>query len=158
SFGIDARMVAEHCLAAEALRDERDRRLTTVTMLCGVLFLPGMLLWLLAFQGRAQVKKALSKTNPSREGFYDTMLLVLVGVAAVVVAVRPAVTGLWVLYFRAMVAMPVLGWYLARRIALRSTVDLRARWLALVEGNAIAATVPKAVPRDDLDKKANALR
>lgn len=57
SFGTDTRMVVEHCLAAEELRHARDRKLTLVTLLSGVLFLPGALLWLVAFQGRAYFKK-----------------------------------------------------------------------------------------------------
>ncbi|MDH6126969.1 hypothetical protein [Kitasatospora sp. GP82] len=154
SFGTDTRMVVEHCLAAEELRNARDRRLTLVTLLSGLLFLPGALLWLAAFQGRAWLKKQ----NPAREGFYGTLALLVVGAVALLFALRPPVSGLWAVYFRVMMLAPVAGWFVAKRICLRSTEDLRARWGALVEGSAIAATVPKAVPRDDMDKKASELR
>ncbi|WP_354643502.1 hypothetical protein [Kitasatospora camelliae] len=150
SFGTDVRMVVEHCLAAQDLRDARDRRLTTLTLVCGGLFLPGTLIWLAAFQARAYLKR----TSPAREGFYGTLALLVAGGLAVLFALRPPVTGPWALYWRVMMLVPVLGWLLAKRIALRSVLDLRARWEALVTGSAVAATVPKAVPRDHLDKKA----
>jgi len=154
SFGTDTRMVVEHCLAAEELRHARDRKLTLVTLLSGVLFLPGALLWLVAFQGRAYFKKH----NPAREGFYGTLLLLAVAGLALLLALRPPVHGLWALYFRVMMLAPVAGWFFAKRICLSSTEDLRARWGGLVDGSALAATVPKAVPRDDLDKRATELR
>lgn len=154
SFGTDTRMVVEHCLAAQELRDARDRRLMVVTLLTGVLFLPGTLIWLAVFYGRAYFKKK----SPGREGFYNTLLVLAAAAMALLLAVRPPVAGPFGLYFRVMTLAPVLGWYLAKRISLRSTVELRERWGGLVEGSALAATVPKAVPRDDLDKKATELR
>ncbi len=154
SFGVDARMVVHHCLAAEELRDTRDRRLTVVTLVSGLLFLPGALLWLAAFQIRAWLKKDAS----GRQDLFGTLVLVGVGLIAVLLAVRPPVGGLFALYFRVMMVAPVIGWYVAKRIALRSTEELRQVWTSLVEGNGPAATVPKAVPRDDLDKKAATLR
>ena len=154
SFGVDARMVVQHCLAAQELRDARDRQLTIVTLVSGLLFLPGTLLWLGAFQLRAWLKK----DDSSRDQFFGTLVLAGVGLIAVLLAVRPPVGGIWSLYFRVMTLAPVVGWYLAKRIVLRSTLDLRGRWLALVEGNGPAATVPKAVPRDDMDKKAATLK
>lgn len=154
SFGVDARMIVHHCLAAEELRDERDRRLMVVTLVSGLLFLPGALLWLAAFQIRTWLKK----DDSGRQDLYGTLVLVGVGLIAVLLAVRPPVSGLWALYFRVMMIAPVVGWLLAKRIVLRSTEDMRARWLALVEGNGPAATVAKAVPRDDMDKKAATLK
>ncbi|GHH74921.1 hypothetical protein GCM10018781_42720 [Kitasatospora indigofera] len=154
SFGVDARMVVQHCLAAQELRDARDRKLMIVTLVSGLLFLPGTLLWLAAFQIRAWLKKDAS----GRQDIYGTLVLAGVGLIAVLLAVRPPVTGLWALYFRVMTLAPVAGWFIAKRIVLRSTEDLRARWLGLVEGNGPAATVPKAVPRDDMDKKAATLK
>ncbi|GAA2248138.1 hypothetical protein GCM10010430_33110 [Kitasatospora cystarginea] len=154
SFGTDTRMVVEHCLAAEDLRGARDRKLTLVTLVSGLLFLPGALIWLLAFQSRAWLKKR----NPAREGFYGTVALLVAGGLALLFVLRPPMSGLLAQYFRLMMVAPVVGWFVAKRIVLRSTEDLRSRWGALVEGSAIAATVPKAVPRDDLDKKASTLR
>lgn len=154
SFGMDARMVVEHCLAAQELRDARDRQLTMISVLSGLLFLPGALLWLIAFQLRAY----LNRSNPARERVYGPLMLVVVGAAAVLLAVMPPFSGLLGLYARVTLLVPVVGYYLAKRICLRSTTDLRDRWGALAAGSAIAATVPKAVPRDQLDAKANALR
>ncbi|WP_051813528.1 hypothetical protein [Kitasatospora sp. MBT63] len=154
SFGTDVRMVVEHCLAAQDLRDARDRQLSTVTVLCGGIFLPGTLIWLAAYQVRAYFAKAGS----ARDGFFGTLALLAAAALAVLFAVRPPVGGVWGLYFRVMMLGPVAGWFLAKRIALRSTVELRSRWGGLVEGSAVAATVPKAVPRDHLDKKATELK
>lgn len=46
SFGAEPQPVVEHCLAATHIRRQRDARLTLVTFVCGVLFLPGLLIWL----------------------------------------------------------------------------------------------------------------
>ncbi|MEU6231668.1 hypothetical protein [Kitasatospora sp. NPDC047058] len=154
SFGIDTRQIVEHCLAAEDLRTARDRRLTTVTVITGLLFLPGTLLWLGAFQLRAWLKR----DNPKNAPFYGTLVLIAAVAVALLLAVRPPAAGLLGIYLRLVMLAPVIGWYLAKRIVLASAQDLRARWTALVEGNAVAATVPRAVPRDDLDKKAADLR
>ncbi|GJF27548.1 hypothetical protein KNE206_02480 [Kitasatospora sp. NE20-6] len=154
SFGTDVRMVVEHCLAAQELRNARDRQLTLVTLVCGVLFLPGALVWLAAFQARAVVKKS----HPAREGFYGTLALLAAAALAVLFVVRPPFAGPWTLYFRLMMLAPVVGWFVAKRICLRSTVELRSRWGGLLDGGVVAATVPKAVPRDDLDRKATDLR
>ncbi|MGW6913627.1 hypothetical protein ACWGB8_07395 [Kitasatospora sp. NPDC054939] len=154
AFGIDTRQVVEHCLAAEDIRTTRDRRLTTVSVTTGVLFLPGTLLWLGAFQLRAWLKR----DNPKNAGVYGGIVLAAAVALAVLLALRPPATGLLGGYVRIMMLAPVLGWYLAKRIVHTTALDLRARWLALVEGSAVGATVPKAVPRDDLDKKAADLR
>ncbi|BFV55790.1 hypothetical protein KCMC57_up08940 [Kitasatospora sp. CMC57] len=154
SFGTDTRLVVEHCLAAQELRDARDRELMVVTVLTGLLFLPGALIWLAVFYGRAYFRK----TSPGRQGFYNAVLVLLaVGVAGLL-ALRPPVAGPFGLYFRVMTLAPVVGWFIAKRICLRFTVELRERWGGLVAGSSLAATVPKAVPRDDLDKKAADLR
>ncbi|WP_395296931.1 hypothetical protein ACF9IK_28445 [Kitasatospora hibisci] len=154
SFGVDTRQIVEHCLAAEDLRTARDRRLTTVTVVTGVLFLPGTLLWLGAFQLRAWLKR----DNPKNAAFYGALVLAAAAAVALLLAIKPPSGGLLGIYLRLVMLAPVVGWYLAKRIVLGSALDLRARWQDLVEGNAVAATVPKAVPRDDLDKKASDLR
>ncbi|TYC68400.1 hypothetical protein EH183_39540 [Streptomyces sp. CB01881] len=154
SFGIDTRQIVEHCLAAEDLRAARDRKLTSVTVVTGVLFLPGTLLWLGAFQLRAWLKR----DNPKNAAAYGGIVLALAAALALLLAIKPPAGGLLGIYLRLVMLAPVVGWYLAKRIVLASALDLRARWLNLVEGNAVAATVPMAVPRDDLDKKAADLR
>ncbi|GAA2992656.1 hypothetical protein GCM10020229_01410 [Kitasatospora albolonga] len=155
SFGTDTRMVVEHCLAAEELRNARDRQLQVITLLTGVLFLPGTLIWLAVFYGRIWLKR---KSPANRHGAYNALLVTAAVGLAVLLALRPPVGGPFALYFRVMMLAPVLGWFLAKRLVLRSTIELRNRWGGLVEGSALAATVPKAVPRDDLDKKATDLR
>ncbi|MFJ8042301.1 hypothetical protein ACIRBX_17590 [Kitasatospora sp. NPDC096147] len=155
SFGTDTRMVVEHCLAAEDLRDQRDRKLQIISVLTGVLFLPGTLIWLAIFYGRDWSRR---KAPANRRGLYNSLLMFVGAGLALLLALIPPVAGPFSLYFRVMMLAPVLGWYLAKRLVLRSTVELRDRWAGLVEGSALAATVPKAVPKDDLDKKAADLR
>ncbi|WP_441247242.1 hypothetical protein [Kitasatospora sp. McL0602] len=155
SFGTDTRMVVEHCLAAEELRRGRDRQLTLVTLICGVLFLPGTLIWLAAFYSRAYFKR----TSPSsREGFFNMLVMLLAFGLAALLAWRPPLHGLLGIYCRVVMLAPIAGWSIARQICLRSVIDLRNRWGGLIDGSALAATVPKAVPRDDMDKRANELR
>ncbi|MER5639870.1 hypothetical protein ABT095_23350 [Kitasatospora sp. NPDC002227] len=154
SFGTDTRMVVEHCLAAEELRRGRDRQLMLVTLLFGLLALPGTLVWLLAFYARTYFKKS----SPSREGFFNTLVVLLAFGLAVLLALKPPVGGLLGIYCRIVMLLPVAGWSIAKQICLRSVTDLRGRWGGLIDGSALAATVPKAVPRDDMDKRANELR
>lgn len=85
SFGTEPRMVVEHCLAAEAVRDTRDRRLMLVTLLTGVLFLPGMLLWLGAFR----LRYWLAADGKRREGLYGPLVLVLLLLVAAALAWHP---------------------------------------------------------------------
>lgn len=74
SFGMEPQVVVEHCLAANNIRRERDNWLSAVMVLCGLLFLPGLLLWLLVFQIRTTVAK-----RDKRAGALGTTLLVAVG-------------------------------------------------------------------------------
>ena len=130
SFGMDPQTVVEHCLAANRIRQERDMRLTAVMVGCGLLFLPGVLLWLGAFQ--------LRKTVGKNQGKYDGMLggavLAVVAGLAVLLLLRPPFSGFWALYFRVMLLFPIAGWYLAKRICEKSAVDLRSRWSAALSG------------------------
>lgn len=64
SFGAEPQTVVEHCLAANRIRQERDNKLTAVMAVFGLLFLPGMLIWLGAFQLRAVVRKS---RDPGRD-------------------------------------------------------------------------------------------
>ncbi|WP_380284191.1 hypothetical protein [Kitasatospora purpeofusca] len=154
AFGVETRQIVEHALAAEEIRRNRDRQLSTVSVVTGLLCLPGTLVWLGAFQLRAWLRR----DNPKNAGVYGAVVLILAAALAVLLAIKPPAGGVLGLYLRIVMLAPVIGWYLARRIVERTAVDLRARWLSLAEGNAVAATVPMAVPRDDLDKKAADLR
>ncbi|MGA5699452.1 hypothetical protein [Peterkaempfera bronchialis] len=154
SLGVDSRMVVEHCLEAQELRNQRDRKLTLVTLVTGVLFLPGSLLWLLAFQVRAVLKKAA----PDRAGLVGGVVYVALAVLAGLFILRPPAAGLAALYLRVMLLAPVVGWFIAKRICLRSSEQMRAQWTALVDGSALGPMLPKIVPKDDKDATAVNLR
>ncbi|MFJ5926718.1 hypothetical protein ACIQF6_29350 [Kitasatospora sp. NPDC092948] len=155
SHGTDIRMVVEHCLAAQDLREARDRRLSTLTAVCGLLFLPGTLIWLAAYQARAWLG---TKKSAARDGFVGTLALLAATALTLFLAIRPPAHGLLGLYCRVVMIGPVIGWYFARRTVIDAVMQQRARWGDLVGGSAVAAIVPKAVPKDHLDKKANDLR
>ncbi|GAA1014249.1 hypothetical protein ACFQWA_03850 [Streptomyces thermogriseus] len=142
SFGVEPQVVVEHCLAAQHLRRERDLRLTAVTVLCGLLFLPGFLMWLLVFTLRSHVGKREDK----RAGALATALLFGVGVLAVLLLIGLPLTGFWVWYARGAIVMPVVGWFWAKRICERSARELRERWAALLSGGGVGAKIPEAVP------------
>ncbi|MEW2496474.1 hypothetical protein AB0942_23480 [Streptomyces nodosus] len=142
SFGLEPQVIVEHCLAAHRIRRDRDNWLSAVTVLCGVLFLPGFLLWLLVFQ----IRTTLGKRADKRAGALATTLLVGVGIFAVIFLIRMPFTGFWAWYGRAAVVMPVVGWFWAKRICERTAADLRDRWSSLLAGGGLGAKIPEAVP------------
>lgn len=163
SFGTDARMVVEHCLEAQELRNERDRRLTVVTLLSSLLFLPGALVWLLGFQLRAVLTRASTVDGKARTPTAGTRVIGWVVVAALALlgllfVLNPPAAGLAGLYLRVMMVAPVIGWFVAKRICLRSAERMRERWGGLVEGNGLGPMLPKIVPKDERDSKAVELR
>ncbi|MEU2927577.1 hypothetical protein ABZ636_21355 [Streptomyces sp. NPDC007251] len=154
SFGSEPQFVVEHCLAANNIRRERDNRLTAVTLLCGVLFLPGLLGWLLVFQLRTFV----ATREDRRAGALATVLLLGVGLLAALFLIKMPFGGFWGWYARACVVVPVLGWLWAKRICERTARDLRARWDGLLSGTSVGAKVPEAVPRGPNQTAAEELR
>lgn len=148
SYGLQPRIVVEHCLEAEDVRHRRDKQLTLVALVFGLLFLPGTLLWLVVFE--------LSRRAPAKNReLYQNLGLVVVVLIAGLLAWRPgSVTGFWGLYLRVMTIVPLVGWYLARRICLNTAQKLRDRWNGLLEGTAVGPTVPGAVPKGPDDHKA----
>lgn len=96
SFGTQPQVVVEHALAAHRIRRERDNWLTAVTVLCGLLFLPGLLVWLLVFQ----IRTTMTKRDDKRAGALATALLVGVGALAVLFLLRMPFTGFWAWYAR----------------------------------------------------------
>lgn len=154
SFGIEPQAVVEHCLAANRLRKERDTRLTVVMTLCGLLFLPGLLLWLLVFQ----IRTAVSKREDKRASALATALLVAVGVVAVIAMIRLPFTGPLAWYVRGAIVAPVVGWLLAKQICERTAKDLRTRWNNLLSGSTVGARVPESVPSSPGDTRAERLR
>ncbi|WP_367324473.1 hypothetical protein [Streptomyces sp. HUAS ZL42] len=154
SFGTEPQVVVEHCLAANNIRRERDNRLMVVMLLCGLLFLPGLLVWLLVFQGRATI----DKRDDKRASALATTLLFAFGALAVIFVIRMPFTGFWAWYARASVVMPVLGWFWARQICERTAKDLRERWDSLLSGSSVGAKVPEAVPSSPRETAAERLR
>ncbi|MEU2334191.1 hypothetical protein ABZ770_17050 [Streptomyces sp. NPDC006654] len=154
SFGSEPQVVVEHCLAANRIRKERDQRLTAVMFVCGVLFLPGLLLFLLVFQLRATMLKADNR----RVSGLGSALLAAVGVLAVLFLIKMPFGGFWGWYARGCVVLPVVGWYLAKRLCERTAQDLRAAWGGLLSGGSVGAKVPEAVPTSPDQAAAEQLR
>ncbi|MFB8772818.1 hypothetical protein [Streptomyces broussonetiae] len=154
SFGAEPQVVVEHCLAANRIRKERDNRLTVVMVVCGLLFLPGLLIWLLVFTLRGTV----AKRDDKRASTLATTLLVAVGALAVIFLIRMPFTGFWAWYARAAVVMPVVGWFWAKQICERTARDLRERWGGLLSGSSVGAKVPEAVPSNPGETAAEQLR
>ncbi|WP_327261576.1 hypothetical protein OG444_08500 [Streptomyces sp. NBC_01232] len=153
SFGADPQTVVEHCLAASHIRKERDRRLRLIMLVCGVLFLPGLLLWL----GLFQLRKSLA-SEEGRSSWLGTVLLVGVAVVVAVLMFRLPLTGFLGLYARAMIIAPALGWLLARRTCEATARDLRSRWDGLLAGGGVGAKIPEAVPGNPDEKAREDLR
>ncbi|GAA1427455.1 hypothetical protein GCM10009601_38760 [Streptomyces thermospinosisporus] len=154
SFGTQPQVVVEHALAAHRIRRERDNWLTAVMVLCGLLFLPGLLMWLLVFQ----IRTTIAKRPDKRAGALATTLLIAVGALAVLFLIRMPFGGFWGWYARAAVVAPVVGWYWARQICERTARDLRERWDSLLSGTSVGAKVPEAVPSSPGEKAAEELR
>ncbi|MFD3533151.1 hypothetical protein [Streptomyces sp. NPDC058664] len=154
SFGAEPQPVVEHCLAASRIRRQRDIRLTLVTLVCGVLFLPGLLLWLGVFQLRRMAAGSDKKSTSA----IGTALLVAVGFLAALFLLKLPFDGILPNYLRAMIVAPVVGWFLARRVCETTAVDLRERWTALLSGGGVGAKIPEAAPRDPSEKTAEELR
>jgi hypothetical protein len=122
-------------------------------VVCGLVFLPGALLWLGAFQLRRILLKA-----EGRAGALGGVVLVITALFAVLLFLKPPVGGFWGGYLRIMMIPPVIGWFWAKRICERTARDLRDRWAGLVAGSGVPAKVPGAVPRNPTEKRAEQLR
>lgn len=156
SFGVVPQTVVEHALAANRIRQERDSRLTVVMGVFGVLFLPGVLVWLGAFQLRRTL--AQLKSNGNRAGAFGAIVLAVTVAFTVLLAVKPPFSGFWQLYFRILMIAPIIGWYWAKRICEATAKDLRSRWAGLVAGTGVGAKIPEAVPRNPNQTRAELLR
>ncbi|MER7045922.1 hypothetical protein [Streptomyces jumonjinensis] len=154
SFGMEPQTVVEHCLAASHIRKERDTKLTVVMAVCGLLFLPGLLLWLGVFQLRRTIAGSANK----RAGTLGTLLLLAIGGLALILLIRLPFTGFLAYYLRGMIVAPVVGWLLARRICESTAKDLRDRWDGLLSGGGIGAKIPDTVPGNPGDSAREQLR
>ncbi|CAL9400765.1 hypothetical protein SUDANB176_01451 [Streptomyces sp. enrichment culture] len=154
SFGTQPQVVVEHALAAHRIRRERDNWLSAVMVLCGLLFLPGLLVWLLVFQ----IRTTVARREDKRAGALATTLLVAVGALAVLFLIRMPFGGFWGWYARAAVIAPVVGWFWAKHICERTAKDLRERWDSLLSGSSVGAKVPEAVPSSPGETAAEQLR
>ncbi|MFI9646894.1 hypothetical protein ACIHAA_11430 [Streptomyces sp. NPDC052040] len=154
SFGTEPQVVVEHCLAAHRIRRERDNWLSAVTVLCGVLFLPGLLVGLLVFQIRATV----ARRGAERGSALGSALLIAVGALAVLFLIKIPFGGFWAWYARASVILPVAGWFWAKQICERTARDLRERWASLLAGGGLGAKIPEAVPGSPGENAAERLR
>jgi hypothetical protein len=154
SFGMDPQTVVEHCLAASRIRKQRDARLTTVMVVCGLLFLPGVLLWLAAFQ----LRKTVTRKKSQWDGLLGGAVLAVVAGLAALLAWHPPFSGVVALYLRVLLLLPVAGWFIAKQICEKTALDLRNRWSSSLSGPNLGAKIPQAVPRNPTDKRADALR
>uniref|UniRef100_A0AAU3H4L5 Uncharacterized protein n=1 Tax=Streptomyces sp. NBC_01401 TaxID=2903854 RepID=A0AAU3H4L5_9ACTN len=154
SFGTDPQTVVEHCLSATRLRKARDTRLTLITAVFGFAFLPGLILWVLAFRLRDFLNKSKDKVFRALGG----LLLVVFGVVAAVFLIAMPLTGFPALYLRAAAIAPLIGWMLAKRAAESSVKDLRARWDGLLSGGGVSAKIPEAAPKNPNETAREALR
>ncbi|MGP9021905.1 hypothetical protein ACT1U9_26360 [Streptomyces sp. BR1] len=154
SFGTEPQTVVEHCLAAIRIRKERDTKLTLITGVFGVLFLPGLLLWLGVFQ----LRRTLAGAKDRRVGALGNLLLIAFAVLAVVFLVKLPFGGILAIYLRAMMVMPVLGWFWAKWICESTAKDLRDRWSGLLSGGGVGAKIPEAVPKNPHETAAEQLR
>ncbi|MFG2782208.1 hypothetical protein ACGFY7_30735 [Streptomyces prunicolor] len=156
SFGTEPQAVVEHALAANNIRRARDNRLSTIMVLCGLLFLPGLIVWLLVFQLRSLVDKRTQANK--RAGAIATTLLVAVGAVAVIFLIKIPFHGFWSWYARACVVLPVVGWLWAKQVCENTAKDLRGRWDSLLSGSSVGAKVPEAVPTSPGETQAEQLR
>jgi multisubunit Na+/H+ antiporter MnhG subunit len=154
SFGLDPMAVVQHCLAASRIRRSRDLRLTAVMAVFGLLFLPGTLVWIGAFQ----LKRTLTRMASNRVSPLGGVVIAAVAVFAVLFAVRPPFTGLAQLYMRLILLAPVAGWFLAKRICTATAGELRKRWTDTLEGAGAGPTIPETVPSGPNDTRAERLR
>ncbi|WP_346097564.1 hypothetical protein [Streptomyces olivaceiscleroticus] len=154
SFGIEPQTVVEHCLAASRIRKERDTKLTILMVVFGLLFLPGVLLWL----GLFQLKRMLDKATTKGRSALGTVLLVALAGIILIFLIKLPLDSFWMIYVRLMLIAPVIGWWWAKRICERTAVDLRESWSGILGGGGIGAKIPEAVPQDPTQTAAEQLR
>ncbi|GAA2047165.1 MULTISPECIES: hypothetical protein [Streptomyces] len=154
SFGADPQTVVEHALSAKRIRKQRDRRLTLIMGIFGVLFLPGVLIWL----GLFQLRRTFAGSQGRQAGFLGTLTLVAIAALIALLVIRVPLGGPIRLYVWSMLPAPIIGWYWAKQISERTAKNLRAHWADLAGGGGSGAMIPEAVPQNPNDKEAERLR
>lgn len=154
SFGMDPQTVVEHCLAASRIRKQRDSWLTAVMVLCGVIFLPGLIAWLLVFQ----IRRVIAKTTKKRASTAASAVLFAFVILVVLFLIKVPFGGFWAWYARLSAVAPVIGWYWAKQICERTAKDLRERWSGLLSGGGVGPKIPEAVPTHPNEGNAEQLR
>ncbi len=154
SFGMEPQAVLEHCLAANRYRKERDTRLTVVMGVFGLLFLPGVLVWLGAFQ----LRRTLAGASDKRVGAVGYVLLGILGLAAIYLFLTAPLGGLLGVYLRGLLIAPIIGWFWASRICEKYAKGLHEHWTALLAGGGLGAKIPEAVPSNPGEASAERLR
>ncbi|MFE9249419.1 hypothetical protein [Streptomyces sp. NPDC007088] len=154
SFGTEPQVVVEHCLAANRIRRERDKRLTLVMLVFGVVFLPGLLLWLAGFA----IRRSVAESSNRRASLLVMPLMLALGVLALLFLLKLPFGGFWAWYLRACVVAPAVGWYFAKQVCERTARDLRTRWESLLSGGGLGAKIPEAVPTHPNETAAERLR
>jgi hypothetical protein len=152
SYGAQPRISLEHCLEAQEIRKVRDRRLTWISLVFGLLFLPGAALWLAAYLVGGEGK------DRNRQALRVAIQVLTVIVAAALLWRYHGTGGLWGWYLQLMIPLPVVGWFLARRVCLDTAHTLHDRWGGLLEGTGPGPKTSGAVPMGPEDKKAENLR
>ncbi|MGW7520614.1 hypothetical protein ACWGJ2_34040 [Streptomyces sp. NPDC054796] len=154
SFGIEPQSVVEHCLAANRVRKDRDSRLTVIMVFFGLVFLPGVLVWLLAFQ----LRRAIAGAQNKRMGALGMAVMVALGGLGVLFLLKLPISGFWGLYLRAMLVAPIVGWLWAKQVCEKYAKILRGQWEQLLGGGGVGAKIPEAVPQDPNDAGAERIR
>ncbi|RKN44676.1 hypothetical protein [Streptomyces hoynatensis] len=154
SFGAEPQTVVEHALNAKRIRRQRDRRLTAIMVAFGLLFLPGVLVWL----GLFQLRRTIAGSQDRRTGIIGQVVLALLAVLIVLFVIRVPVDGVVRLYVWSLLPAPVAGWFLARQVCERTAQNLRAHWSDLLGGGGAGARIPEAVPQNPNDAEAERLR
>ncbi|MEV8451958.1 hypothetical protein AB0467_20350 [Streptomyces sp. NPDC052095] len=154
SFGTDPQTVVEHCLSASRLRKSRDTKLTVITAVFGFLFLPGMLMWIIAFR----LRDSLAKTSDKVLSALGNAMLPIIGIVALIAVVNVDLHNFLAIYVLLAIVAPVVGWYLAKQVAEASAKDMRARWEGLLSGGGVTAKIPEAVPKNPSETSREALR
>ncbi|TDC74749.1 DUF308 domain-containing protein [Streptomyces hainanensis] len=153
SFGVEPGVVVEHALNAKRIRRQRDRQLSAIMIGFGLLFLPGVAIWL----GLFQLRRTIAGSQDRRAGFFGMLVLGLLAVLIAVAVIRAPLDGVLRIYVWTMLPAPIIGWFVAQRVCERAAQNLRTHWSAQIGGGS-GAKIPEAVPQNPNDAEAERIR